>query len=135
MINSRLLNQGYYIEVTHLPSILWSTQGCLIKVTISRLLYRGYTLKKWDRKRQKETERERHGRDEIGKDGVIKNWESDLYLNKDETELKILSPSLSLSPFFSPSKKKRHRIKRERAVMAIKKCTELRFILNKIGWI
>ena len=48
------------------------------------------------------------------------------YLYKyDETELRAL---LSLYLVFSPSKKKRHRIKRERALMATKKITEFRFI-------
>ena len=38
-------------------------------------------------------------------------------------------PLLSLSLFFSPFKKKRHRIKRERTVIATIKCTELRLII------
>ena len=46
----------------------------------------------------------------------------------DETEL-FLSPLLSLSFFFSPSKKKIHRIKREKAAMATK-CTEFCFIIT-----
>ena len=51
----------------------------------------------------------------------------------DETELRafLLSSLLSLPLFFSPSTKKRHkkhRIKRERAVMETKKGTEFRFI-------
>ena len=38
---------------------------------------------------------------------------------------------LSLSLFFSPSKKKRHRIKSERSVMATKKLKEYSFIIMK----
>ena len=49
----------------------------------------------------------------------------------DETELRaFLSPLLFLSLFFSPSEKKRYRIKRERAIMATKKITEFRFIYS-----
>ena len=44
----------------------------------------------------------------------------------------FLSPSLSLSLIFSLSKKNRHRIQRERVVIATKKWTELRFIQQRI---
>ena len=43
----------------------------------------------------------------------------------------FFSPLLSLSLFYSHSKKKRHRIKRDRAVKATKKCTEFRSIILK----
>jgi hypothetical protein len=50
-------------------------------------------------------------------------------LNRDETELRafFVALTLPLSIFFS-HKKERHRIKKERAVMATKKYTEFRFI-------
>ena len=49
----------------------------------------------------------------------------------DETELRaffFVAINLPTFPIFSPSKKKTNRIKREKAVMATKKCTEFRFI-------
>ena len=42
----------------------------------------------------------------------------------------FLSQLFSLSLLFSPSKKKMHRIKRERAVLVTKKCTDFQFIFG-----
>ena len=51
---------------------------------------------------------------------------------KDGTENRALFRYYTtFPPFFPPSKKKSNRIKRERAVMATKKCTEFRFISFK----
>ena len=54
-------------------------------------------------------------------------------MNKDETELRVFFVAITLPCLFlSSSKKKRHRIKRERAVMTIKKFTGFRLIMYKI---